>query len=361
MQSVKSTMQYEYYGTNPDIEKWQWKDIKWFKDLPKNTFFAFCTSHSQDLPMGYSLYVVLFCDEPVDINWLQTQIDNIKDAPVILLNDGHIYDFPLSSNFYFYSFTSWHYHIDNIIGFFPEKKPRNEIYKASAVCHRITLSKLLVTTSLLETFNRNDILVKLSDWLELKNVNYKEPTNINQLDKIIKLFYEKYYGNNIAVDNFTEKDNYFPKNCDPWQPFFVNSALHFTNESYNYSQMNHNGKYCNFPGPDLTEKTFKCLISGTPFIAVGQFDTYKILKNLGFKFDYGSLDLSWDNDSGNFTRLQGILDLIATLKNYTITDIQNFTKDSTNHNTDHIWSGDFYKLCTSKNEKTADIILKKFK
>jgi hypothetical protein len=39
----KSDMPFEYYGTDPDVS-W-WKDIEWFKDLPKDTFFALSICH----------------------------------------------------------------------------------------------------------------------------------------------------------------------------------------------------------------------------------------------------------------------------------------------------------------------------
>jgi hypothetical protein len=114
------------------------------------------------------------------------------------------------------------------------------------------------------------------------------------------------------------------------------------------------------PGPQFSEKLYKCLIAGTPFIPVGQFQSYTFLRDLGLKFDYGEIDLSWDEDPGNLSRLLGIVNLIKNLKDYGIRDIIDMTKESTDHNTEMIWSGDFYRRCQHHNMSIRDRILEEF-
>ena len=114
-----------------------------------------------------------------------------------------------------------------------------------------------------------------------------------------------------------------------------------------------------YPGPMICEKTWKPIIAGCAFIPVAQFDTYGKLLRLGFKFDYG-LDLSWDRDAKNLSRLESIMRFILSLKNYSISDLLHLTEDSTKHNSNHVWSGDFQKICRSLNEKTIETILNKF-
>jgi hypothetical protein len=114
------------------------------------------------------------------------------------------------------------------------------------------------------------------------------------------------------------------------------------------------------PGPHLDEKIFKCLVAGTPFIPVGQFRTYANLAKLGLEFNYG-LDLTWDEDPGNLSRLEGIVKMIRSLADYTKEDLVAMTKESTNHNTDMIWSGEFQQRARAHNEVVRDQILKDFK
>lgn len=350
----------EYFGT--DSNNIFWDEMQWIKDLPNNTFFSLWLKipPGQDLPPGHSLYLIAFLDEPVDVDWLVRQTANISQ-PIIVLNDGSFYDFSLPGNVHFYQFHSWHYQTDRIMSWFPERKNRDIKFKASAVCHRITQSKLIIFTALMELLNQTELLVKLSNWLEEDNVHYRQPTGVLELDNLSDIFFKKYFGTKITVDNFSPDVNYQRINSDPWHPFYLNSALHFTNESYHYSAMDNQHGSSIRPGPCLSEKTFKCLISGTPFISVAQFDVYQSFKNLGFEFDYGPLNISWDNDPGNLTRLLGIIDLIKQLQQYSAVDICDFTKKSSDHNMNHVWSGEFFKLCRSKNEETANKIIKKFK
>ena len=72
-------------------------------------------------------------------------------------------------------------------------------------------------------------------------------------------------------------------------------------------------------------------MAGIPFIAVGQFESYRYLQELGFLFDYGDIDLSWDQDAGNLTRMRSFLQLIQTLAHYSIQDLDLMTRDSTLH------------------------------
>ena len=292
-----------------------------------------------------------------DLDWVIEQSKHI-DAPIIILNDGSCYNFPFKSNVHFFNYHSWHYHMETMMSWFPNRQKRQVKHKISAVCNRITQAKLLVFTALMEYHQRDQLLIKLSDWLEEKNVHHRQPTGISELDQLSTTFFEKYYGQIINIDDFNNStDNYQRVNSNPWQPVYTESALHFTNESHHYSQMD---TIIN-PGPQYSEKTYKCLMAGTPFIAVGQFESYKYFKELGFKFDYGNIDLSWDNDSGNLSRLVSIVNLIKSLVDYTIQDIEEMTKESTEHNTYYLWSGEFNKQCQLHNEQIAAQVLSKFK
>jgi len=343
-----------------------WKDYQWFQDLPKDTYFALwvrwpsANVDSIELPTGHNLYVVSFHSEAVDCVWLLDQCKKITQ-PIIVLADGSDYDFPWPDNVHFFNFYSWHIHLRQMMDWFPNRQNRNLKYKISAICNRITQSKLLVTTALLENFDREDLLVKLGTWMEEKNIHHGQPTGVEKLDNLSKIFFEKYYGHEILVDEFTNNThNYQRRNSIPWQPFYLDSAIHLNNESYPYSQMSHNGITSIRPGPHVSEKTFKCLLSQTPFISVGQFDFYGQLTKLGLKFDYGSIDLSWDQDPGNLSRLSSMIDTIIDLKNYSISDINDMTQESSKHNADIIWSGEFERRCKEHNQHTAEIILQRF-
>jgi hypothetical protein len=345
----------------------EWNELNWLQQLPKTTYFALwvnlpsCGPHEINLPLGHPLYVITFHQETLDSDWLLEQTSRIG-APIIVLCDESMYDFPLPKNVYVYKYYSRHHHVDQIIQWFPERQPRNVKYKISNICNRITQSKLIIFTALMQHHPIEDLLVKLGDWIELKNVHHWQPTGNQTLDCLTDIFKNQYLTKTIKVDNFdNHHDNVQSINSNPWNPFYTESALHFVSESYHYSLMHTNhGKFIR-PGPTFSEKTYKCLVAGTPFIPVGQFESYKHLADLGLKFNYGDLDLSWDNDPGNLTRLIGIVKLIESLKEYSVQDILDITRESTEHNTDYIWSGKLKKTCQEHNEKTANKILNRFR
>jgi len=340
-----------------------WNEIDWLRGLGKNVFFALWLRNpslsSLDLPLGHDLYVLTFHYEPFDVAWIMRQINRIT-ATIIILNDGEFYNFPTRPNVFLYSYYSWQKHIDQIIEWFPTPSSKNIKYKTSAVCNRITQSKLIIFTALLEELGESSCLVKLSDWLEQKNIHYGEKSGNVMLDSLTDIFFNKYFGKLYTVDNFVNSEHNVQRiNSNPWSIFYTSAALHFTNESHHYSLMKNNTEDLIYPGPHMTEKTFKCLIAGVSFIPVAQFNTYENLKRLGLKFDYG-LDLTWDQDPGNLTRLSGIVKLIQTLKDYSVNDLIEMTQDSTNHNSHMVWSGDFQKNCRAHNENIANEILTKF-
>lgn len=344
-----------------------WKDYEWFENLPADTYFALwirgpigSSGQPIELPLGHDLYVISFHYEHLDCEWIIRQVEKIKQ-PIIILNDGSSYDFPWPENVYFFSFYSWHIHLRQIMTWFPTRHPRKLKYKISAVCNRITQSKLIATTSVLENFPRDQILVKLGTWLDEKNVHNRSQTGSKKLDDLSGIFFSKYFGNEILIDEFKDQTHNFQRvNSDPWQPLYLESAIHLTNQSYHYSYMiDELGCYTR-PGPCIDEKTFKCLLAQTPFISVGQFDVYNQLQDLGLRFDYDKIDLSWDLDPGNLSRLDSIVDCIVDLKNYSIDGIDQMTRSSSEHNADFIWSGDFDRQCSIHNEKIAEKILLQF-
>jgi hypothetical protein len=119
--------------------------------------------------------------------------------------------------------------------------------------------------------------------------------------------------------------------------------------------MEEHGKKFLYPGPDIDEKTLKCLVAGIPFVACGQFEIYKTLSDLGLEFDYG-FDLSWDQDPGNLTRFQKICELIDILDDISIDEIVSMTKKSTLHNTEFICKKGFFSRCEAEKKLAIEKI-----
>ena len=324
---------------------------EWIKKLPdKKIYFALFQGwyNIDDLPQGYDYYIVSFHMEVSNLLWLKQQK---VSGPIIVLADGQSYDFKMPG-IHFVPFYYWHYQLQKMQEWFGIKEEKiTPKYKFSAVCNRISQSKVWITTKLLETAKESSLIV-LNSWLEEKNVHGWQLTSNTKLDQLTQLFLDKYAGQEIKIDDFnntTQNEQRITGN--PWQPLYQDCAIHFTNESFHYSGMVENGQEYIWPGPFLTEKTLKCLLGGTAFIPVGQFETYKTLTNLGLQFDY-DFNISWDLDPGNLSRAESIINLIDELNQYTAEQLVNKTQESSRYNQNYIVSGKFFEQCQQKNKES---------
>ena len=323
----------------------------WVKKLPvnKNIFCLFWANwHNKiDLPNGYDYYIVSYQIENVDLEWL-TQQQEKCNGQFIVLHPGYSYDCQLN-NTTFITYTWLHQDLDKMISWWGVNPiPTNKKYKFSAICNRISQSKIWVTTKLLET-SREDSLIILNSWLELKNVHNWQPTGNTNLDKLTDVYRTKYQTLELKDDFDQKKDNNQRRNSNPYQPVYQDSALHFVNGSFHYSQMT---DYI-WPGPDIDEKTLKCLLGGVAFIPCAQFETYKFLQDLGLEFDY-DFDTSWDQDPGNLTRFDRICQLIDDLAQYSPTALLAKTQESTEFNRNFILDKKFHRNCEQINQQSLD-------
>jgi hypothetical protein len=329
------------------------KGYEWIGQLPntKIYFALFQRWPTQNLPAGYDYYIVSFHLEAVDIGWLKQQQ---VTGTIVVLFDGQDYDLKIPG-VYFVPFYYWHYQLDTMIEWFGLQEKAKPNYKFSAVCNRITQSKLWIITKLLETAPDSSLIV-LNSWLEEKNIHNWQPTGNVVLDRLTQIFRDKYTGQHIKIDNFdNQTQNKQNVTGNPWQPLYQNCAVHFTNESFHYSTMVEDGRDYVWPGPFLTEKTLKCLLGGTAFVPVGQFETYKTLTNLGFKFEYG-FDATWDLDPGNLSRMERLVNLIEQLAEMDVDYLDQITRASGEHNQDWIVSKQFSKKCKQINSVTIEKI-----
>jgi len=323
---------------------------EWIKQLPnKRIYFAlFQRWPNRNLPQGYDYYIVSFHLEVVDIAWLAKQQ---VTGPIIVLADGQSYNFKIPG-VYFLTFFYWHYQLKQIQEWFGAKVKTNPRYKFSAVCNRISQSKVWITTKLLEVARESSLIV-LNSWLEEKNVHDWQATGNIKLDQLTQLFRDRYFGLEIKIDDFDNAThNQQSITGNPWQPLYQDCAIHFTNESFHYSGMFENGQQYIWPGPFLTEKTLKCLLGATAFVPVGQFETYRTLETLGLQFDY-DFDTTWESDSGNLSRAESIIDLIDNLNQFSVEQLVSKTQDSNSHNQNHVVSGKFFDQCQIKNKESV--------
>ena len=330
-------------------------NMDWLQELGKNTWcdlwLRWPSKQEILLPQGYNLYVVSFHLEAVDLKWLWNQSKQIE-APIIVLTDCDHYDTPLPTNVTIHKFYWWHEQVELIKKWHPQPVSKQISHKFSTICNRITQSKLLVITKLLELNTKS--IMKLSTW---KGECADLKTGNKMLDELHDIFYNKYYGQTIDLaDTHTTFKNHQYYTSNPWTDVYQKCALHFTNESFHYSYMQDEFGNYTYPGPFITEKTLKCLVGATGFIPVGQFDTYNALRKVGFEFDY-AFDINFDSDHGNISRLESIITLITELSTWSAHDLFHATEESSNYNQYYIYSNKFFETCVVHNLNTINKIL----
>lgn len=339
-------------------------EYQWIKEIPGKVWCRLFEKNPYSdkdfyMPKGYDVYIASFHLEAIDIEWVDV-VSATVDAPLVVLGDATRIQYPTADHVLMRSYLYWHRQLEQGMSWYPNIQiSKNIVYKASAICNRVTQSKMLITTAILEELG-SDGLVKLSDWIEGKNLHYGQPTNNKTLDSLSDVFRAKYMGKELHIDDFSnDNHNYQKHTIDPLAHYLHTAAINFTNETLAYSFIQKDDKQYIYPGPFLTEKTFKCLLSNTGFVPVGQYDTYGSLQMLGLEFDF-PFDISWDQDTGNLTRLESIIKLVKWFKDYDAQEIYDMVAPSTAHNFDAVWSGSFSSRCQAENDKTVNEILHRF-
>lgn len=228
---------------------------------------------------------------------------------------------------------------------------KNTRYKASALVGRVTQSKAIIFAALNSMLDSKDFVGSLiHTYQDDKNVHDWSQSGNHVCDRWLQKFLQTWGQQKMFMNNDDQIQSSYNN------PAYQESALNFTQESYHYSyMMSDNGSYIE-PGPFLTEKTHKCLLSKTAFIAVGQYHTYKWLSSMGLTFDYGGLDLSFDQDPGNLTRLEKIVGVIDSLKQWSAQDLYEMTRPSCEQNYDMIMSQQFWQNCDKYNQYTYEFL-----
>lgn len=229
--------------------------------------------------------------------------------------------------------------------------PKTIKFKASALTNRISQSKAIVFAALMHYLARTDCVVSLRTGnFNEKNVHAWHSTGNAVCDYWMENFKNHWNNKEILLANDDGVSTSYNNSA------YQCSALNFTQESYHYSFTMENNKSYIQPGPFITEKTWKVLVSATAFIPVGQCYTYRWLKSLGLKFDYGSLDLGFDDDPGNLTRLEKIVNLIKSLKQWSAQDLYEMTLESSLHNQEYVNSSAFWNTCEKTNESVNKLL-----
>ena len=324
----------------------------WIADLRhKNIYLALNLQWKPDgsypdaPPPGYEYYITH--GDTLMFGWPEHVIDKI-DGKIIHLTGAIMPDSFDTDRIQYVPYNSAHRRIQGIV---QHDVVKHIQHKASALVNRVSQSKAIIFAALMSTLDRTDCVVSLRHNLRMDHpVHGWQLTGHEVCDRYTTMFQDLWYDKKIHLPSDDGLDHSYNNNA------YQTAALNFTMESYHYSSMTNGTKTYVEPGPFVTEKTWKCLLSRTAFVPVGQAYTYQWFRQLGLKFDYGDLNLDFDLDTGNLTRLEKIVKLIKSLRNWSAEDLYSMTQDSTLHNYELVTSSKFWDICEKSNTETYKIL-----
>lgn len=227
---------------------------------------------------------------------------------------------------------------------------KNIQYKTSALTNRVTQSKAIVFSALKHYLGKDCVTSLHHNLYGEKNIHGWQLTGNHTCDFFLQQFQNQWLHTKLQLPQDDGIEGSYNNTA------YQQAALNFTQESYHYSFTFQGGHSFIQPGPFVTEKTWKSLLSSTAFISVGQAYVYRWLRSLGLRFDYGPLDLGFDEDPGNLTRLEKIVTLIESLQSWSAHDLYAMTRDSTEYNAQYVQSSEFWKLCEGTNQSVNQLL-----
>ena len=308
-----------------------------------------------NLPANYQRYFLSFHTEYMDVSWVIEQAGRVYPTPILLVTDYDIEEnLVWPGNITAIRYITLHKQLAlaiDKIGIATEiKTPK---YKISSLAYRVTQYKKFVTAYLLQHFNHSDMILTYHNNVGKLEDHHGYPDGYPYLDQ---LELESLTKTLINFEDDTESINISPVSNASWQIApYQDAWINLTNESWNYSKTIINNHNFHYPGPYLTEKTFKPLLAGRPFLAIGQYDTYKTLKELGLFVDFG-FDISYDHDPGDLTRINGIFSTINYIQNTNLDCLFESGLDAAQHNLNYIKNNDLFVCCQDLNIESVKTI-----
>lgn len=308
-----------------------------------------------NLPLDYQQYFLSWHTEQLDLHWLKRQAEEVYPRPILVANDGIVDPAIFPDNVKFVQWITWGDQLDQLVKKFGMcETPVLPEYKISSLCFRVSQYKNYVTSYLLQHATPDELMLTYHKEISKLADLHGYPQNLSWLDALDFTLLEPTWIN--FQDNFDWEKNRPVANGD-WRILpYQNALVNFTNESWHYSFSEVNGQSFLYPGPYLTEKTWKPLLASRPFLSVGQYQTYQTLNRLGLQTNFG-FSTEFDQDPGDLTRIRDIFVSIDGILTTSIKDLYDQSYDSVVYNSRYIKNGDFNRACYQENEQARGSIL----
>lgn len=248
------------------------------------------------------------------------------DLPVLWLADIQPYDYPLPPNVMFIPYKHWYVRLEMFQecyqGTVTRVKDKTHKYKFSSLSYFRRPNRAVVTAALYTYARFNSLFT----WRNLDNDPTCAHADLINTFRNHRLFKDMDWGffdqdflmtqdnitNKMQADgvNFNVRDSML----DIDNPAFRESLININNETDSFGWMDNGIERYNRPGPFLTEKTWKTLITGCALLNSGQPGTMQFIRDAyNLPLDY-SYDTSYDNEIKDFDRFAGLVETIQNIE-----------------------------------------------
>jgi hypothetical protein len=275
------------------------------------------------------------------------------NVPILWLADLDPYDYPLPTNVTFVPYRHWYIRLEMFQecfqGTVTRVKDKAHKYKFSSLSYFRRPNRAVVTAALY-THARNS---SLFTWRYLDNDQTGRQEEFIETFRKHKFFQDLDWGF-FDQDWFIDQDNISKKlqadgvnfrvrdaMLDIRTPGFEQALINISNETDTFGWMDNGTERYNRPGPFLTEKTWKTLISGCALLNSGQPGTVKFLReayNLPLDYSYNT---SYDLEIKDFDRLAGLVETIQSIEQSSLKDLVDANIDTCQHIQDMVLSPEY--------------------
>lgn len=313
---------------------------------PKQTLISEC-------PTDYDTYVIHFQFEYADFEWIRDFCSKVYPSKVLLITPYNTCKYQCQ-NLVLLQYQGWPIALDwyqKEYGW-PDVVFDSKTKKISSLSNRISQFRAYVSAYLYQNWSQEDYMMSWHNKLDKPEDLYLlNRTGNAKVDKVIDFIKNSFLNKKIIPEQSFV--NTPLTNLDYNWSAYTDCLINVSNESVNNSFQIIDDKDYIMPGPFITEKTIKCLLSRTALLPAGQYKTYEYLQSLGFHFDY-PWDTSFDDIPGDISRIEKVFDALDQIKELNFEYIKQKIKYSCDHNREHIISGNFLSLISRKNARYID-------
>lgn len=305
------------------------------------------------IPVKQSHVIFTSCAESPRYDYLQQLALHYHDKQFVWLADLDCYDFPLLPNVHFVPYRHWYIRLEMFQqcfqGTVTRVKDKAHRYKFSSLSYFRRPNRAVVTAALY-THARNS---SLFTWRYLDNDRTGRQEEFIETFRNHRLFQDLDW-NFFDQNWFTDQDNIASKlqadgvnfrvrdaMLDIATPGFQTALININNETDTFGWMDNGIERYNRPGPFLTEKTWKTLITGCALLNSGQPGTMKFLREAyNLPLDY-SYDTSYDLEAKDFDRLSGLVETIQNIERSSLQDLVDANIDTCQRIQDMVLDPDY--------------------